>query len=271
MNGKLPTPYYTVTMFEYDCMHNEPKISVITVVYNNRKYIEGCMKSVFEQSYKNIEYIVIDGASTDGTTEIVAKYRDSIDIFISERDNGIASAMNKGISNASGEYLMFLHADDYFYNEHSLAEAVKFLVTRPDILLCDILFGKDLKRKTSRGLDWKSNFKTGVWHQGSFCKKALFDKYGKFDEDIKITMDFDLFLRFYKNGINADKSSVVLTVMRDTGVSSQTDWKSLKTRFLDERKVMRKNSSSLFHRFFIDCYFYSYIAYRKITQIKRVK
>lgn len=252
-------------------MHSEPQISVITVVYNNRIYIEHCMKSVFEQTYKNIEYIIIDGASTDGTTDIIEKYRDSIDIFISEPDNGIASAMNKGILNASGEYLMFLHADDYFYNEYSLAKAAKLLEPRPDILLCDILFGKGFERKTSRGLDWKSNFKTGVWHQGSFCKKGLFDKYGKFDEDIKITMDFDLFLRFYKKGIKANKSSVVLTVMRDTGVSSQTDWKSLKARFLDERKVMKKYSLNPFHRFFIDCYFYTYIAYRKLNQLKKFK
>ena len=245
-------------------MPNKPKISVITVVFNNEEFIECCMKSVLEQSYENLEYIVVDGASTDSTCEIIEKYIGSIDVFISEPDSGIANAMNKGIANASGEYLIFLHADDYFHNENSLKEAAENLVNNPNILLCDILYGKGIERKKSRGLDWKTNFKTGVWHQGSLCKKALFDEFGDFDESIKITMDFDIFLRFYKNGVRATQCAVILAVMRDTGISSKKDWESLYSRFLDERKVMKKYSVNFMHRFLIDCYFYSYIIYRAL-------
>lgn len=244
-------------------MIDQPKISVVTVVYNNKQYIEGCIKSVINQTYKNVEYLVIDGASTDGTKELIEAYASQVSLFISEPDNGIGDAMNKGINLATGDYIIFLHADDYFYAESSLEQAVQCLQNKPDILLCDILFGKDFVRQTSRGLDWRTNFKTGVWHQGSLCKRSLFENFGGFDVNVKITMDYEFFLRMYRNGIKAQKSKLILSVMRDTGISSQTDWPMLRKRFMDEKAIHKRYSSNMAWRLIYQLYWALYLPYRK--------
>jgi len=100
------------------------KVSIITVVYNGEKYIENTINSVLSQSYKNIEFIIIDGESKDNTMNIVNKFRDKIDIIISEKDNGLSDAMNKGVKLANGEYIIHMHSDDMFTTENSLAKLV---------------------------------------------------------------------------------------------------------------------------------------------------
>ncbi|MFC1603328.1 glycosyltransferase, partial [Pseudomonadota bacterium] len=95
---------------------NRPLISVVTVVYNGVRNIEQTIKSVINQVYENVEYIVIDGGSTDGTVDVLKKYDSQIDYWDSVPDNGISDAMNKGVSHASGDYIIFIHADDYFAN-----------------------------------------------------------------------------------------------------------------------------------------------------------
>src|SRR5699024_3733405 len=99
-----------------------PKISIITVVFNNAKDIEYTIQSVLNQSYEHVEYIIIDGLSTDGTLDILNKYRAQIDILISEKDKGIYDAMNKGLEQATGDYVLFLNSGDAFYDKNTLSE-----------------------------------------------------------------------------------------------------------------------------------------------------
>jgi len=101
------------------------KISIITVVYNNRTYIEDCILSVAGQTYKNVEYIIVDGGSTDGTVDIIRKYDARISMWTSEPDIGIYDAMNKGISKATGDVIGLLNADDVYFNDEVLEKVAK--------------------------------------------------------------------------------------------------------------------------------------------------
>lgn len=116
---------------------DEYKISVITVVYNGAKTIEKTIKSVLGQSYRNMEYIIIDGHSTDGTQQLVTKYIDSIAYFVSEKDTGIYDAMNKGIECATGDYIIFINSDDSLA-ENALEQGARYLCDTVDILYGDI-------------------------------------------------------------------------------------------------------------------------------------
>jgi len=120
-------------------LKDKPLITVITIVYNNEETLERCIKSVLEQTYDNIEYLVIDGGSNDGTLDIIEKYKDSIDYFISEPDKGIYDAMNKGISLASGDYLNFMNSTDLFHNKNVIEDTVFQINQNPD---CDYAVGK---------------------------------------------------------------------------------------------------------------------------------
>ncbi|SVE28349.1 uncharacterized protein METZ01_LOCUS481203, partial [marine metagenome] len=147
------------------------KISIITVVKNNEKTIEKAIKSVIEQSYKNIEYIVIDGKSNDNTIKILEKYKNKINILISEKDNSIWDAMNKGLSRASGDIVGFLNSDDYYYPK--AIEIVNNYFSNKDI---NFLFGSVEKYKVMHGykpwmVKWSFGFYTS--HSVGFFIKTL--------------------------------------------------------------------------------------------------
>jgi glycosyltransferase involved in cell wall biosynthesis len=243
------------------------KISIITIVYNNETHIEGCIKSIINQTYANIEYIVIDGKSTDNTLDIVNRYKGNIEVLVSEKDGGIADAMNKGIELATGDFIAFIHADDYLYNDDVIANAVKYITADTQVLLCDLLFGTNFERKTSRGLDFRTLFKTGIWHQGVLCAKSVFDEHGKFDESIRIAMDYDFFLRLYIGNVKATFCPEILSVMRDTGISSQLDWPTLEKRFNDEKTIHYKNTQSIKMKIVYRLYWALYLPYRKIIYL----
>ena len=125
-------------------MHNKsigfyPRISIITVCYNAERQLKETIKSVVNQTYKNIEYIVIDGASLDGTTELLKKYGSSINYWVSEPDNGIYDAMNKGLSVSTGDYVQFLNAGDLFYKKNSLEVFICAANTHHDLIYGDIM------------------------------------------------------------------------------------------------------------------------------------
>lgn len=241
-----------------------PLITVITVVYNGDNYLKQTLKSVIDQSYQNVEYIVIDGASSDNTLEIISRYESAIDYWLSEPDKGIADAMNKGIALSTGDFVIFLHADDYFADDRSLEKSVKSIEDSDEIIACDILYGKALSRLTSRGFNFWMNFKTGIYHQGALCSRNLLLTMRGFDTRFKIAMDYDFFLRIYQSGIHIKKIPLVLTIMRDTGISAKTDWRSLQQRFSEEKKVHAKNCRSLTMEWLYGVYWLLYIPYRKI-------
>lgn len=182
------------------------KISIITVCKNSEKHIEKAIQSVIGQTYHNYEYIVVDGKSDDRTCEIIAKYSNHITKFISESDNGIYEAMNKGIKLATGDFIFFLNSDDYFFDKEVVKDIVQTLSKYSD---CDFIYGNvDSISISGESFMNKSPqpeflreamiFSCAIPHQGSFFKADLFEKLGLFDENYRIAGDYEWFMRLLK-------------------------------------------------------------------------
>ena len=183
------------------------KITVVTAVYNAKNTIADTIESVLNQSYSNVEMIVIDGGSTDGTREIIEKYRDSLSLFISEPDNGIYNALNKGLKHASGEIVGFLHADDLYDNKSALSSISKaFSVPAIGAVYGDLVYvSHDEPRKIIRywksGAYLPSKLRYG-WmppHPTFYIRKSIYDTVGGFDESFHIAADYDWMLRILCN------------------------------------------------------------------------
>ena len=246
------------------------KITVVTVCLNAEKYIEQTITSVAEQTYENIEFLIVDGNSTDQTLDLIKKYEDFIDMWISETDSGIADAMNKGIQMSSGDFLLFLNADDYLYSNEALEQCVKHIQHECEIALFNIIFSKTKGSSLllrPRGFNWWNHFKMGVYHQGVLCHREVFQKIGNFDTQFKLAFDYDFFLRAHKCGIDTRHYGYTLSVMRDTGVSARLDWASLTLRFNEEKRVHEKNCSSILLRYCYCIYWFLYPKYRFIRYL----
>ena len=184
-------------------MNNLPLVSIVTVVYNNIEFVENAINSVHTQNYSNIEYIVIDGGSTDGTLEVINKNIEKISVFKSERDQGIYDALNKGIRIASGSIIAILHSDDLFISSSVVSQSVERMLAKDaDICFSDMIIVNRNNEKIFRyykSIYFKKwLFKIG-WmppHPTCFIKKSLFNKYGFYALEYKITADYDLLLRF---------------------------------------------------------------------------
>jgi len=179
-------------------------ITIITVVYNGEKYLEETIRSVINQTYDNIEYIIIDGGSTDGTVDIIKKYEDQIDYWVSERDCGISDAFNKGINASTGIRLLFLNAGDHFYNDDVLTDLQPIFIEYSDI---DIIYGKimliDNKHKAIKayGKPPQTNVlrrHMTLPHQAMFHHISFFKENGLYDINIKTSMDYDLIMKNFK-------------------------------------------------------------------------
>lgn len=178
-------------------------VSVITPNWNGARFLEDTILSVLGQSYQNVEYIVIDGGSIDGSNEIIERYKESISYFISERDNGMYEAVNKGMKRASGEIVAYLNSDD-LYHKDTISKVVDIFQANPDV---DFIFGDlhyidDQSRKLysmrfpSFNLTRFVNANYSLIGQPSaFWRRSLFDRIGFFDESLKMASDFDFFIR----------------------------------------------------------------------------
>lgn len=205
--------------------------SIITVCYNEQKNIKTTCESVCGQTFSDFEWIVIDGGSTDGTLEIFAEYRDRIDVLVSESDDGIYNAMNKGIGRASGEYVVFMNGGDRFADQEVLASVAA--VPRRDIIFGDLgLEGTDDEvKKYPDTLRKNYLLKEMMPHQASFFRRALFGKYGLLDESFKIAADYDLFVRLIHIGkVSYHHIPQTLAVFDETGVSSDPKMRALRKR-----------------------------------------
>lgn len=184
---------------------NTPKITIITVSYNCVDTIEKTILSIINQTYSNIEYIIIDGASTDGTVDIIKKYQDRITYWVSEPDNGIYDAWNKGLYNSSGEWISFLGADDILMDNCIEKYALEILKNDKTINYISSKISKvkkDLSPIDIRGKKWDSDMKRYCYiaYVGSLHHKSLFQQKGNFDTSFKITGDYDFLLRCYDIG-----------------------------------------------------------------------
>ncbi len=243
----------------------KPLISVVTVVFNGAAYLEQTIGSVINQTYDNIEYIIIDGASTDRTREIIQKYDAYVSYWLSEPDQGIADAMNKGIQLAVGEYVLMLHADDYLLARDTIENAVQHLLEQPLIAAYCLYHEHDGARQLARPKpwNWRMNLKFSLLHQAVMCHRKLFEQIGLFDTNFKIDMDYDFFLRAYRQGIKVKCIQIPLSVMRRTGISSRVDKASLRRRFLEEKAVHKKNASGMWQHLMYAAYWLAYPLYRR--------
>ena len=224
------------------------KITIITVVFNGAKYIRSAIQSILSQDYDNIEYIVIDGGSIDGTVDIVKEYQDKISVFISEPDEGIYDAMNKGIALATGNVIGILNSDDFYIDEFVIEKVVKeFDEKGVDSVYADLVFvNPNNLEKTIRYYDSShfnpSRFAYG-WtpaHPTFFVKKEIYDKYGVFRTDFKIAADFDILARFlYTQKISYSYMQEVLVKMRVGGVS--TSFSSIWINSIEALKACKNN------------------------------
>jgi glycosyltransferase involved in cell wall biosynthesis len=205
------------------------RVSIITIVYNNRATFEECVNNVLSQSYKEIEYIVVDGGSNDGTIDIIQAYRERISQWISEPDHGIYDAMNKGIKMASGEVIGFLHSSDVYAHPRVIEEVVKvFENSNVSSVYGDLQYvdQKDLNRVIRH---WKSSpYRRGKFKQGwmpphptFFVRREIYEKFGNFNTHFQIAGDYELMLRFLERyRISAAYIPEVLVKMRWGGISN---------------------------------------------------
>lgn len=207
------------------------KISLITITYNSVATLEQTLQSVIAQTYPNVEYIVVDGGSSDGTLELVQKYRTHIHQFISEADNGLYDALNKGISMATGEVIGILHSDD-FYTEATVLEHVAFALkqSQADGLYANLYYVD--RQDTNRIVrQWNSGlYKPGAFlkgwmppHPTFFVRKQCYQQYGNFNLSFKSAADYELMLRFiHQHGIQLCYLPEYIIKMRVGGLSNVT-------------------------------------------------
>ena len=234
------------------------KFSIITVCKNSEKTIEKSILSVINQSYQDFEYIIIDGVSTDNTLKIIEKYRNNITKVVSEEDNGLYDAMNKGIRIASGEYLFFLNSDDQLLHENILELVANFADTDGndsyELLYGDLLV---LNKKTGRLSIQKHNkfnkiylMKNTPCQPATFYKKETFEKYGYFDTDYKIVSDHEWFLRvFLKHSIKAKHLGFPVNIFNMGGISTNS---SREEKIIAERNDMFGKYFTKFERIFYE-------------------
>lgn len=204
-----------------------PRVSVVTVTLNSREFVEDTIRSVLAQSYSNVEYVVIDGGSTDGTAEIVRAYASRLAAWVSERDAGIADAFNKGLARVSGDYVIFLNSDDRFATPNSLAllmlsakQADWPALVCGDCELVQRGSGQRVTRLNVRMTPLGILLGRMSPHPAMLTHKSYFAKYGGFDPSFRIAMDFDLVLRgaLHERIVYVPE---VITIMRSGGLSTR--------------------------------------------------
>jgi glycosyltransferase involved in cell wall biosynthesis len=225
------------------------KITVTTITYNSAATVEQTILSVIHQTYTDIEYLIIDGGSTDDTLSIAAKYKDKISKIVSEKDKGLYDALNKGIDFATGDVIAFLHSDDIYIDNFVLQKYAELFKKSN----CDAIYS-DLYYVNRDNLDavvrkWKSgNYEDGMFlngwmppHPTFFVKREIYKAYGKFNLDFKTAADYELMLRFiHKHKIRLQYLPEFTIKMRVGGKSNITVKSRIKAN-LDDRKAWEIN------------------------------
>jgi glycosyltransferase involved in cell wall biosynthesis len=220
------------------------RVSIITVSYNSAETIERTIDSVRSQTWSDIQHIVIDGGSTDGTPQIIERYRDSIKNYLSEPDNGIYDAMNKGMDLADGDIICFLNADDFYASPEIISNVVASMKqANCEALIGDVAFFKknnpdrDIRRyKSSRFTPEKLSWGWMPAHPGLFLRSDVVQRVGRFKTDYQIAADFEYIIRvFHKTNITYVHIPDILVRMQVGGVSTN----GLKSKIILNREVMR--------------------------------
>lgn len=213
----------------------QPKLTVVTIVYNNVRDIERTVLSVLKQTYPNIEYLVIDGASTDGTLETLKKYEDRLSKLISEKDKGIYDAMNKGLTLATGDYILFMNSGDEIYASDTV-ENIFSSATDADIYYGETeMFNEDWKsigqrrHKAPESFIWK-DFKYGmsISHQAIYIRRSLTEFY---DPQYKLSADIDWIIKAAKKAVKIVNTRMYVAKYLVGGMSKKKHRQSLIERF----------------------------------------
>lgn len=225
------------------------KVSIITVCYNSSATLEDTIISVLSQSYSQIEHIIIDGGSTDGTSSILQKYERHLAKIISEPDNGIYDAMNKGIYHATGDVIGVLNADDFYESNEVIENLVTTFSREIDIVIGDVVFVDRLKLQKKLRYVSGSNFKPWTlrfgWmppHPATFVRSNVYETFGCYNNEFAIAADFDFCVRTLMSGLlNTAYNPKVLVTMRAGGISTN-GWRSSLVISREILKALRENS-----------------------------
>lgn len=223
------------------------KISIITIVYNRQYCIADCIKSVLEQTYADVEHLVIDGGSTDGTQNEIAAYRKHLAYYVSEKDKGIFDALNKGVQNATGDVIGILNSDDLFYQSNTLDKVAEaFRTSEAGIVYAKGLFvdnkqpDKIIRMYGSK--PFKKRYLTFGWiplHTTIFVRKEIFSRYGMYNHGFKIASDYDISLRWFQNDdISKHFLNQWVVKMRMGGLSTSPKLQLTKSR--EDLRIIRR-------------------------------
>ncbi|MFW0718125.1 glycosyltransferase family 2 protein [Pedobacter sp. N23S346] len=240
------------------------KVSIITINYNNVNGLEKTIESVINQTHNDIEYLVIDGGSNDGSVEIITQYSERINYYISEKDGGIYNAMNKGINKSTGDYLLFINSGDSLIDTNILAEIMS------ENRVEDIIYGNLLLYDAEKQWTWNSPdkltfrdfYNSTIPHPSTFIKRELFNKVGLYDETLKIVSDWKFFLlaftRYSASYVHVNK---IITAYSYDGISSREE--NFKKIEQERHEVLRSEFN-----FMVD----DYVELEKLSsEMKRIK
>lgn len=212
-----------------------PKVSIITVVYNDFRGIEYTIRSVMKQTYAELEYIIVDGLSTDGTLDVIDRYREEVSILISEKDDGIYDAMNKGLATATGDYVLFLNSGDELYEDMTLEKVFSSAEN------ADIYYGEtklideerniigDRRHKTPKRFDWKSfRYGMNICHQAIYVKRSIAEPY---DLQYQLSADIDWVIRAAKKANKIVNVNQYVAKYLVGGMTQKRHRQSLKERY----------------------------------------
>lgn len=245
---------------------NSPLISIIMPVYNGEKFIEYALNSILDQSYKNFEIIIIDGNSTDNTVNIIKKYLNDITYFISEKDNGMYNAINKGLKKANGEIICWLNSDDYYfpdalkivastfnqYQNISWLTGRKAIINKNNQIIKIGVFKNYLRYFIKNGF-YRSDIFGTITQETTFWRKSLIDEVGLLNEELKVAADYDLWIRFAKNSELYSINTLLGAFRMHEGQLSGN-----KDRYYNEcQKIEKFNLKRIFRIIGIFTYFYS--------------
>lgn len=249
------------------------KLSIITINRNNAAGLQKTMQSVAEQTFADFEYLVIDGASSDGSVAVIKTFVDSVSYWISEPDSGIYNAMNKGIVRAKGEYLLFLNSGDYLADRLVLDNVFSLVFDE------DIVYGEQLKEEKGQlekcsflspeDISFRSFLNSTLPHQCSFIKKKLFETIGSYNEKNRIVSDWEFnLLALFKYNCSLKKIEMPISVYDTTGISS--DITIIRAHLLEKRQAAERHFPRVMKDVDAMEQFEKSKAYRLIKRIKKI-
>ncbi len=246
-------------------MDNSPKFTIITITYNAARWLERTVVSILSQSYPNIEYLIIDGGSKDGTVDIIKQYAPGIAYWVSEPDKGLYDAMNKGLKQATGDYVWFINAGDTLQSAATVQRIAMKIGKRsslPDIIYGETSIvdaeGKPLgmrRLKAPKQLTWKS-FRMGmlVCHQSFIAKRTIAPDY---DLQYRLSADYDWCIRCLKQAKSIYNTKMILSNYLEEGLSTQQRKASLKERYEVMCKYYGKFATIILHGWFALRFYYA--------------